>query len=236
MEFHNFKKIYVWQYPVRIFHWLNAACIVVLCVTGFIIADPPAIMSGKGAYEQFWFGWVRMIHFIAAYLFIIAMLVRVYWAFSKSTNKYSSWRAFIPFFSRKGWRNIWKTIKGEILLQSHKKGEKEIKNIGHNAVAVISYVVMLVVAVIMIITGFALYAPNASWFLPKLFRWVPQLVGSDYNVRLIHHLCMWAFILFAVIHIYLVFFVDWLDGVGEASAMLSGFKFVSEEQLKTEEA
>jgi Ni/Fe-hydrogenase 1 B-type cytochrome subunit len=47
---------------------------------------------------------------------------------------------------------------------------------------------------------------------------------------------MWAFIHFAVIHIYQVFFVDWLDGVGEASAMLSGFKFVSEEQLKTEEA
>ena len=231
MKFHDFKKVYVWQYPVRIFHWVNALCIVVLCVTGFIIADPPAIMSGKAAAEQFWFGWVRMIHFIAAYLFIIVMILRVYWAFSSTTNKYASWRAFIPFFSRKGWAGIWHTVKYEVLLQRPKKSEANSEIVGHNAIAVTSYVVMFFVALVMIITGFALYTPNASWFLPKMFSWVPTWVGGDYNVRLIHHLCMWAFILFSIVHIYLVFFTDWVGGFGEASAMLSGFKFVPKEQI-----
>ena len=39
------REVYVWELPVRIYHWVNALCIVILCVTGFIIADPPAIMS-----------------------------------------------------------------------------------------------------------------------------------------------------------------------------------------------
>jgi len=236
MTFSNFKKAYVWQYPVRIFHWLNAICIVVLCITGFIIADPPAIMSNKGAYEQFWFGWIRMIHFIAAYLFILAMILRVYWALSKSVNQFASWRAFIPFLSRKGWIKIWYTVKREMLLQTPKKTDVDTEVVGHNPIAIMSYVLMFFLALVMIATGFALYEPNASWFLPKMFKWVVPLLGNDYNVRLIHHLTMWVFILFSIVHIYLVFFTDWQEGRGEASAMLSGFKFVPEDRIKENNA
>lgn len=32
------REVYVWELPVRIYHWVNALCIVILCVTGFIIA------------------------------------------------------------------------------------------------------------------------------------------------------------------------------------------------------
>lgn len=39
------REVYVWELPVRIYHWLNALCIVILCITGFIIADPLAIMT-----------------------------------------------------------------------------------------------------------------------------------------------------------------------------------------------
>ena len=53
------REVYVWELPVRIYHWVNALCIVILCVTGFIIADPPAIMSASEAYFSYWFGVVR---------------------------------------------------------------------------------------------------------------------------------------------------------------------------------
>ena len=33
---HEFKRIYVWELPVRFYHWLNALCILVLTITGFI--------------------------------------------------------------------------------------------------------------------------------------------------------------------------------------------------------
>ena len=60
------REVYVWELPVRIYHWVNALCIVILCVTGFIIADPPAIMSASEAYFSYWFGVVRFIHFVTA--------------------------------------------------------------------------------------------------------------------------------------------------------------------------
>ena len=63
------REVYVWELPVRIYHWLNALCIVILCITGFIIADPPAIMTETEANFSYWFGMVRFIHFVAAFVF-----------------------------------------------------------------------------------------------------------------------------------------------------------------------
>ena len=50
----DYKRVYVWQLPVRIFHWLNALSIAVLAITGFIIADPPAFLSNAEAWDTFW--------------------------------------------------------------------------------------------------------------------------------------------------------------------------------------
>ena len=33
-------RLYVWQAPVRITHWVTVACIVILSITGGYIADP----------------------------------------------------------------------------------------------------------------------------------------------------------------------------------------------------
>ena len=43
---------------------------------------------------------------------------------------------------------------------------------------------------------------------------------------------MWAFILFIAVHFYLVLFHDWLEGRGESSAMVSGYKFVRKERFE----
>ena len=51
-------------------------------------------------------------------------------------------------------------------------------------------------------------------------------------VRSIHHTSMWLFIFFAMVHIYLVFYHDWLEGRGEVSSMFGGYKFVSEKRVK----
>src|SRR6056297_847521 len=33
-------SVYVYEVPVRLWHWVNALAIVVLCVTGYLIAKP----------------------------------------------------------------------------------------------------------------------------------------------------------------------------------------------------
>ena len=229
METRNFKRVMVWEGPVRFFHWLNVLAIIVLTITGFLIANPPAILSSAEATNLHSFGIIRFIHFTAAYLFFFVMILRLYWAFAG--NKYASWKAFWPF-RKKMWNNFWHVLRIDILLMNDKIEDVNKISIGHNSVAKISYIVMFFIALISIFTGFALYADMSSWWLPKLFSWVIPLFGGDFMVRTIHHIAMWAFIFFAMVHIYLVFYHDWLEGRGEVSSMFGGYKFVAEERVK----
>jgi len=233
MKTRNFKRTYVWELPVRIFHWVNVLCITVLVLTGFLIANPPALLSNAEATNLHSFGIVRFIHFVSAYIFFFNSLLRLYWAFVG--NQFASWKAFWPF-NKKMWNNFWHVLKIDILLVNEEESEDLSHiSIGHNSVATISYIAMFFIALISIFTGFALYADTSSWWLPKLFSWVTPLLGGDFLVRTIHHITMWGFILFSLVHIYLVFYHDWLEGRGEVSSMFGGYKFVREKRIKKSE-
>ena len=225
----DFKRVYVWELPVRMFHWINALSIVVLAITGYLIGNPPALLSNAEAYDTYWMGLIRSIHFIAAYIFFGVMILRLYWAFAG--NKFSNWRAFLPF-NKKGMKNLMHVIKHDVFLFPERDQNFLNISVGHNSVAAISYVVMFFMALIMVFTGFGLYAENATWWLPKLFAWVPSFLGGDFATRLIHHVVMWLIILFVLIHVYLVLYHDWLEGRGETSSMISGYKFVRKERVK----
>ena len=59
--------MYVWELPVRVYHWINAVALVLLCITGYLIGAPIRAFYAAEAYQQYWFGWVRFIHFLCAY-------------------------------------------------------------------------------------------------------------------------------------------------------------------------
>lgn len=225
----SFKRVLVWELPVRVFHWVNVLTITVLTITGFIIANPPAILSNMEATDLHTFGIIRFIHFTAAYIFFFNMLMRIYWSFVG--NRFASWRAFWPF-SKKMWNNVWHVLKVDILLFNEKEEDLSNISIGHNSVAAFSYIALFILALIQVFTGFALYADMSTWWLPKLFSWVIPLFGGDFMVRTIHHITMWGFILFSIVHVYLVFYHDWLEGRGEVSSMFGGFKFVRRKRIK----
>ncbi|WP_242084654.1 Ni/Fe-hydrogenase, b-type cytochrome subunit [Aestuariivivens sediminis] len=229
METINYKRVYVWELPVRIFHWINAISITVLAVTGFIIANPPALLSSAEASDSFWLGTVRFIHFMTAYIFFFNLILRIYWSFVG--NQFASWRSFFPF-SRKSWRNFLHVLKVDILLRHKKHPEITDLSVGHNSVAGLSYFILFLLALVQIFTGFGLYSDMSDWWLPDLFDWVVPLFGSDFMVRKIHHISTWLFILFVLIHLYLVFYHDWLDGRGEVSSMFGGYKFVVGQRVK----
>ena len=122
------REVYVWELPVRIYHWVNALCIAILCVTGFIIADPPAIMSASEAYFSYWFGVVRFIHFVTAFVFFFNFVFRLYWGFVG--NRYARWNNFIPL-KKSQWKEVLEVIKVDILMIKN----KPVDSIGHNALA-----------------------------------------------------------------------------------------------------
>jgi len=220
----NLKRVYVWELPVRIYHWLNALTIVVLIATGFFIADPLVILSGQEASFRYVMGWVRYIHFAAAYVFVFNFIFRLYWGFVG--NQYADWKNFIPtnltFFKR-----IWSVLLIDIFMVKSEDGGYHA--IGHNAMAGFVYFGMFLAFAVQVLTGFGLYADMSTWFFPKLFAWVSPMVGGDTPLRIIHHVATWFFILFTVIHVYLVMYHDYVEGTGEVSSMFGGWKFIEED-------
>jgi len=229
MKTKNFKRVYVWEVPVRIFHWINVLSLTVLVLSGFLIANPPVLLSNAEPFNLHMFGTVRFLHFSAAYIFFFNMILRIYWSFVG--NQFSNWRAFWPF-TKKNWSNFKHVLKIDILLKNDKIPQDKDISIGHNSVATFSYLVMFFVALIQIATGFGLYADSSSFWLPKLFNWVVPLLGGDFMTRTVHHITTWVFIFFALVHIYLVFYHDWLEGRGEVSSMFGGYKFVNNKRIK----
>jgi Ni/Fe-hydrogenase 1 B-type cytochrome subunit len=67
--------VYVWQVPVRIWHWVMALAMVVLCVTGYFIGSPLPSVGGE-ASNHYLFGYIRFAHFAAAYVFAITFVLR----------------------------------------------------------------------------------------------------------------------------------------------------------------
>jgi Ni/Fe-hydrogenase 1 B-type cytochrome subunit len=221
----TYQRVYVWQLPVRLYHWVNAICVFCLVVTGYLIGKPLAITYATEAYRQYWFGTIRFIHFVAAFVFFFNFLVRIYWGFVG--NRYARWDNFIEL-RKSQMTEFWQVLKVDVLQM--KPGE--IESLGHNALAGMVYFLSFVVFLFQSLTGFALYSSMSSSPLPRLFHWIIPVMGGDFSVRQWHHLFMWFFVVFTIIHVYLVFYHDYVEGRGTASSMVGGWKFQRNEPAK----
>lgn len=228
----NFKRVYIWELPVRVFHWITVAATLILIITGFIIANPPALIVTAEATELFNFGLIRAIHMITAYVLVANLIFRVYWTFAG--NEFAHWRNFIPL-SKKAIKNIIYVLKVDILLMKDKEHKLSNISIGHNHLAAFSYLIMTLLFLVQVATGFALMEPTSNWWFPKLFSFITPLFGGDIKVRYFHHIATWVFMAFIVVHVYLVLYHDYLEARGEASAMISGYKFIRSERTKMSE-
>lgn len=220
-----YRRVYVWELPVRLFHWINALAILLLALTGYVIGAPQTLWMSEQPYEQYWFGWVRFIHFAAAYIFFFNIVFRLYWAFVG--NEYSRWSAYLPH-RRDQFSNLWETLKVDIL---EVKQHGQI-SVGHNYLAALTYFGMAFVAFFMIVTGFGLYASMSDAWLPQLFTWIVPLMGGDATVRQWHHIMMWAFVVFTIIHVYLTFYHDYVEGRGTLSSIVGGWKFERDDEFE----
>ncbi|MCC7031300.1 MAG: Ni/Fe-hydrogenase, b-type cytochrome subunit [Acidobacteria bacterium] len=217
-----FERAYIWERPVRLYHWVTVASLLVLAATGLVIGRPPAFLTAGDASASQWFGTVRFLHFAAGYVFLFAFVIRVYWMFAG--NEYARWHNFYPLTPtrfRRWLGGVLQVIKVDVL-QIQKK---PVQVRGHNAMASAIYGMVFLVTVFQIVMGFALYAPMSDAWFPRLFAWVVPMMGGDANVRIWHHLATWFFIVFAAIHVYLSVFHDVVEAEGEISSMVSGSKY-----------
>ena len=211
-------SVYVYEAPVRIWHWVNAAAILVLIVTGYFIGSPLPSMQIGEATEQFVFGYIRFAHFAAGWVLAIGFLGRIYWAFFG--NHHSRQLFYVPFWSGTFWREVWFEIRWYLFLAKEPK-----KYVGHNPLAQLAMFFFITLGIsFMIVTGFALYAEGAQEgsLTHDLFGWVHSLTWNSQRLHTLHHLGMWWIVIFMIVHIYVAIREDIMSRQSIVSTMISG--------------
>lgn len=215
---HVEPAVYVYEAPLRLWHWINAFSIVVLAFSGYFIGSPLPTMPGE-ASDHFLMGYIRFAHFSAGYILAVGFLFRIYWAVVG--NGHARQILLPPFRSKEWWDGVWHEMRWYAFVAKEPR-----KYIGHNPLATLTMHVMLVWGTIfMLITGFALYGEGAgmnSWQYRLFSSWVIPLFGQSQDVHTWHRMGMWALIMFVILHVYAAIREDIMGRQSIVSTMISG--------------
>ncbi|WP_415881465.1 Ni/Fe-hydrogenase, b-type cytochrome subunit [Neptuniibacter sp. QD72_48] len=217
--------VYVYEAPLRLWHWVTVFSIITLCVTGYFIGVPLPTMPGE-AIDNYLMGYIRFAHFTAGYIVTIGFLGRIYWAF---VGNHHARELFVPpFFSGKFWKEAWHEVRWYLFLEKTPK-----KYIGHNPLAQVGMFFFFVLGMMfMIVTGFALYSEglgHGSW-ADTLFGWVIPLMGQSQDVHTWHRLGMWYLITFILIHVYVAIREDIMSRQSLISTMIGGWRMFKDDR------
>ena len=152
---HREEAVYVYEAPVRLWHWVNAFAILTLCVTGYFIGSPLPSVPGE-ASNSFLFGWIRYIHFASGYVLFVGFLFRLYWALVG--NRHARQVFLPPVWRGRFWRELFHEVVWYAMIV-----RQPMKYKGHNPLATFVMHIMFVWgAIFMIVTGLALYGEGAG--------------------------------------------------------------------------
>lgn len=217
--------VYVYEAPVRLWHWVTVFCVLILCVTGYFIGSPLPTMPGE-AIDNYLMGYIRFAHFAAGYIVAIAFVGRIYWAFVG--NSHARELFFPKLLSSAWWKEVWHEARWYLFLEKTPK-----KYIGHNPLGQMAMFFFFVLGMIfMIITGFALYGEGlgqGSW-ADEMFGWVIPLMGQSQDVHTWHHLGMWYLIIFIMTHVYVAVREDIMSRQSLISTMVGGWRMFKDDR------
>lgn len=220
------KAVYVYEAPVRLWHWINALAITVLAITGWFIASPLPSQPGE-ASAHFLMGYIRFAHFSAGYVLLVGFLARVYWAFVG--NRHARQLFVLPLFNASWWREVLFELRWYLFMEKRPK-----KYVGHNPLAQLTmFFLFLTTLVFMIVTGFALYGEGAqagSWANTLFTSWVIPLFGQSQDVHSWHHLGLWVIVMFVMVHVYVAIREDIVSRQSLVSTMLSGWRMFKDDK------
>src|ERR1700735_2369148 len=173
--------------PVRVMHWINAVAIFIMIGSGWKIYNddvilgwlrfPDSIVIGKWA--QYGLQW----HFFGMWIFVLNGLA--YLSYGIATGRFR--QKLFPV----SLRDILATASDALHFRLN---HDDLTH--YNAVQKILYLGVMLVGVLIVISGLALWKPMQFSELADLF-------GNFQTIRLVHFLCMSALVAFIVIHVSL---------------------------------
>ncbi len=208
----NYEVKNVWSVLLRLYHWALVGSIVVLVTTGFYINNPWTNTTLEGSVS-FPMSTMRSFHFLAGFVFSAAVMVRIYLLLFG--NKQERIMDILPVTSR----NI-KSLGTTLGYYSY-ISDKHDGRLGHNVLAGLIYIVTLVAALFQLTSGFYMLYPEAGFWQGL----GGTIFGSQQEGRLLHHLLIWYFIIFAFTHVYMVVWNDLKSPEGLVSSIFTGKKF-----------
>jgi len=213
--------VYVYEAPVRLWHWVNALAITVLAVTGYLIGQPLPSVQGE-AIEHYVMGNIRFAHFAAGYVLAVGLLGRIYWA--AVGNHHARELFTLPILRAAYWREVGAMMAWYAFLRPRPN-----QYVGHNPMARLAmFFGYLLLGLFMIATGFALYgegAQDGSWAHALFTSWViPLFGGNSLSVHNWHRLGMWGMVIFVMLHVYAAIREDIMGRQSIVSTMISGYR------------
>jgi thiosulfate reductase cytochrome b subunit len=209
---------------IRWLHWINFPLLIVMIWSGLRIYWAERVYAfGIGSWQWFAFfpdavyetlGLERRLargmafHFAFGWLFVINGLAYViYLAWSKE------WRHILP--DRKSAKEARDVVVHDLHLRRDAPPQGR-----YNAAQRISYTIVLVMAAIIVVSGFAIYKPTQLHPLPLLF-------GGYQGARLIHFSMTIGILAFFVVHLLQVARAGW----GNLRAMVTGYEIEHPDDL-----
>ncbi|WP_447799378.1 cytochrome b/b6 domain-containing protein [Pseudomonas moraviensis] len=181
------KKLHPW--PVRLTHWLNAACMVCMFMSGWAIYNASPLFGFRFAAALTvggWLGGALAWHFAFMWLLLINGAIYVLYGFVSRHFK----RELLPIGIAALKHDLTDALRFRLV---HEKGV-------YNAVQRLMYWIVLAAGVLIVISGVAIWKPV------QLQELVALLGGYDV-ARYVHFAAMTMIAAFVVIHLVLVILV-----------------------------
>ncbi|MBR9728033.1 Ni/Fe-hydrogenase, b-type cytochrome subunit [Shewanella intestini] len=210
------KRQLIFTPAIRIFHWLRALSILALVITGFYISWP--FLVAPESSDVLVQGWIRFAHVVFGFVLTAITLVRFY-LFFFSRNDIER-RSFKDVMSVKSWIT---QLKSYVWMGHLNKAGI------YGPLQFVTYVAISFVALLICITGLVLYAnvyhEGLGGMLWDSSAWIMMQMGGLANVRIIHHYLTWAFIIFAVIHVYMAVWSGIRFKHNSVDSIVSGYDY-----------
>ena len=210
-------RINIWSATLRFQHWANMALIVIMSMSGYYLMNPffgPAAETGHDV--GYLMGWVRLIHYVSAYLWLGLGFSRLVLSFT-AKDRQLRWRSLWPLNSREDVKGLWGTIQYYLFLK--KEGPLYL---AHNPLQQFAYTGIYVMCLIQMLSGIVLYGlyNQTDWFW-VIVAYPMHWMGVS-TIRMIHALIMFVLWSFVIVHVYLATRADALERHGGVSSMVNG--------------
>ena len=203
---------------IRWFHWINFPLLGIMIWSGLLIYWAyPTYSIGPVHFPQSVFQALDMthrladgmaLHFFFMWLFVVNGLLYVAY-----TIVSGEWKLLVPR-SAAIFRNAWYVLLCDLHLRKERPAQEK-----YNAAQQLSYTAIIVMGILSVLSGLAIYKPAQ-------LSWLAALFGGYPGARCVHFVLTIAYCVFFTVHVVQVVLAGW----NNFRSMVIGYEVVQEHE------